>query len=78
MSYRFIYYSIFFEINFYFRGRVILGGIFMRHYDILFDRGSQKIHFTRSNCSDEYKGPYFNDNIDFNNGDQKSKFLIKT
>lgn len=39
----------------------------MRHYDILFDRGAEKIHFVRSNCSDEYQGPYFNKKIDFTN-----------
>lgn len=47
------------------RGRVILGGVFMRHYDILFDRGAEKIHFTRSNCSEKYQGPYFSENVEF-------------
>jgi len=42
----------------------------MRHYDFLFDRGAQKIHFTRSNCSDEYKGPYFNDQVEFEKDNQ--------
>jgi hypothetical protein len=42
------------------RGKVILGGVFMRHYDILFDRQNYKIHFTRSNCSENYDGPFIN------------------
>ena len=37
----------------------------MRHYDILFDRGAEKIHFTRSNCSEMYQGPYFTENVEF-------------
>ena len=37
----------------------------MRHYDILFDRNAEKIHFTRSNCSEKYQGPYFTENVEF-------------
>jgi hypothetical protein len=34
-------------------GRMILGGIFMRHYDIYFDKLNSKLHFTRSKCNTE-------------------------
>lgn len=59
-----------------YRGRVILGGVFMRHYDILFDREAEKIHFTRSNCSDEYKGPYFTDDIGLFKPENKTQSKI--
>ena len=48
----------------------------MRHYDILFDRGAQKIHFTRSNCSDQYQGPYFTDQVGFETQSSKRFFLL--
>jgi hypothetical protein len=37
----------------YYSGRLILGGIFMRHYDVYFDKQNSKIHFTRSKCNTE-------------------------
>ncbi len=37
----------------------------MRHYDILFDRERQKIHFTRSNCSEDYTRLYYEDKSNF-------------
>ena len=39
---------------------VILGAIFMRNYDIVFDRTEKKIRFQRANCS---KDPYFIDDF---------------
>lgn len=45
----------------------------MRHYDVLFDRERQKIHFTRSNCSEDYTRLYFEDksNSDSQNNGKK-------
>jgi Xylanase inhibitor C-terminal len=33
--------------------RIILGGLFMRNYDILFDRDNKVVKMTRSNCNPE-------------------------
>lgn len=38
----------------------ILGAIFMRNYDIYFDRTNKKISFTRANCGSD---PYFIDSL---------------
>ena len=35
----------------YLGGRLILGGVFMRHYDIYFDKANSKIKFARSKCN---------------------------
>lgn len=40
---------------------VILGAIFMRNYDIVFDRTEKRIRFQRANCG---KDPYFIDSFD--------------
>lgn len=37
----------------YYEGRLILGGIFMRHYDIYFNKPKSILHFTRSKCNTE-------------------------
>lgn len=37
----------------------MLGGIWMRHLDILFDRQNHKIGFTHSNCSKEYNNSQY-------------------
>lgn len=35
----------------YLEGRVILGGVFMRNFDLQFDRDNQKVRMVRANCS---------------------------
>ena len=40
----------------YLHGRIILGGVFMRHYDIFFNKDKKVIRFVRSKCNE-------NDNI---------------
>lgn len=43
---------------------VILGAIFMRNYDILFERDSKKISITRANCSQSQDSiPFITDGI---------------
>lgn len=36
----------------YLEGRIILGGVFMRHYDIFFNKHKETVSFARSKCND--------------------------
>lgn len=47
---------------------VILGAVFMRNYDIYFDRTNKRIAFSRSNCGDlkNYFDIYPEDDVNFN------------
>ena len=40
-------------INFYKSNKVILGGIFMKNYDIFFDRQANRILYTKAYCNSE-------------------------
>lgn len=54
------------------RGAVILGAIFMRNYDILFDRSERQIHFTKANCSKDL------DKLIWNNDSQSDSYKSGT
>lgn len=43
---------------------MILGAIFMRNYDILFDRTERNIHFIKADCMKNYNNNFLN--MDFN------------
>jgi len=62
---------------------VILGAIFLRNYDVLFDRTDREIHFTRSDCDKNSKEIFLNLNYyqlnesNKNKSDENQQSIIK-
>lgn len=67
----------------YLDSRIILGGIFMRNYDILFDRKNKKVEMVRANCNPKefsnfanYYRNHTDDPADFNQPEEPLSPLV--